>query len=255
MYLRTVFLSSFLLLAGCGTGAKGGTEGWDAARLLSEARGAMSSGNYERAKEYYQGLESRFPFGVYGQQALLDLAYVYYKSEEPERAIETCNRFIELYPQHPQIDYAFYLGGLASFYRGRGLAQRFLLLDPSQRSPVSSLDSFERLFELVRRFPDSKYAPDARQRMIYLRNLLAEHEIEVAHYYLRRHAYLAAVNRARYVVENYPRSASVPDALALMARAYRVLGLEGLSKDVLRVLQLNHPGHPAIAEVESIRVQ
>ena len=242
-------------LCGCAQSAKDVTESWPVDRLYNEAKAALNRKNYDKAKEYYRVLETRFPFGVYGQQALLDLAYAYYKTEDPDNAIETCERFIKLHPQHAHVDYVYYLRGLADFYRSGGLAQRFMNLDSSQRDPATNLRAFERFSELVRRFPDSRYAPDARQRMVYLRNILAEHEVETAHYYLRRGAYLAAANRARYVVEHYARTPSVSEALAVMARAYRVLGLDELSTDALRVLRLNHPEHPDIREVERIRVR
>ena len=243
------------LLTACGSSGKNAFADWPAERLYAEAKGALQSGNYEQAKEMYTALESRSPFGAYGQQALLDLAYLYYKSEESDNAIDTCDRFIKRYPQHPHVDYAYYLRGLANFYRGGGLADRYLRLDASQRDPASKLQAFEYFAELRRKFPDSKYAPDAGQHMVYLRNILAKHEISVANYYLNRGAYLAAANRAQYVVQHYPRTPSTPMALAIMARAYKVLELEELSRDALRVLRLNYPQSKEIAEIERIRIK
>ncbi|MEE8234538.1 MAG: outer membrane protein assembly factor BamD [Gammaproteobacteria bacterium] len=230
-------------------------EKWPAERLYAEARGALDSGSYEKAVELYEKLEARFPFGTYGQQAILDLAYAYHKSDEPDAAISTAERFIKLYPQNAHVDYAYYLKGLTNFQRGKGFAERILPMDESQRDPASSLQAFEDFSELVKRYPDSQYAEDAKLRMTYLRNILAEHEIHVAHYYMRRGAFVAAANRARYVVEKYPRTPSIPDALVIMAKAYKVMELTELSTDALRVLELNYPNHPGLYEVREILIQ
>lgn len=253
MNARTFLCLVLATLAGCSGLDKDPTDSWEMERLYDEARGAMQSGDYEQAKTYYRALEGRSPFGVYGQQALLDLAYVYYKTEETDRAIETCERFIKTYPQNQYVDYAYYLRGLAEFHRSGGLAQRFVLVDLSQRDPQHILEAFEHFAELNSKFPGSIYFEDASQRMIYLRNLLSDHEVEVAHYYMRRGAYLAAANRARYAVERYPRTEAVPDALAVMARAYQALGLTEFATDALRVMELNYPQHPELAEVRRLR--
>ncbi|MBI4006188.1 MAG: outer membrane protein assembly factor BamD [Gammaproteobacteria bacterium] len=231
------------------------TETWSAERLYAEAKGALDSGNYTRAVEYYEKLEGRFPFGVYGQQALLDLSYAYYKNDDTDSAVSTADRFIKLYPQNAHVDYAYYLKGLANFNRGKGFTERYLPLDASQRDPSSALHAFEDFNELLRLFPESEYADDAKQRMVYLRNLLAEHEVDVANYYMRRGAFVATANRARYVIEKYPRTPSVPDALVLMAKAYKVMEMDDLSADALRVLELNYPNHPGIYEIKEIVVK
>lgn len=252
-----ITLSMLLLLGGCSFfgDKEDATASWSAERLYSEAKGQLDAGNYTTAVEYYEKLESRFPFGVYGQQALLDLAYAYYKTDETDLAISSAERFIKLYPQNDHVDYAYYLKGLANFNRGKGFIERFLPVDSSQRDPSSALVAFNDFSELLRLFPDSLYAEDAEKRMIYLRNLLADHEMEVARYYMRRGAFLAAANRARYVVEKYPRTPSIPDALALMAKAYKVMEMEKLSADALRVLERNYPDHPGLFEVREIVVQ
>ncbi|MCH8078932.1 MAG: outer membrane protein assembly factor BamD [Proteobacteria bacterium] len=231
------------------------TEKWPAERLYAEARGALDAGSYDKAVELYEKLEARFPFGTYGQQAILDLAYAYHKNDEPDAAISTAERFIKLYPQNAHVDYAYYLKGLTNFQRGKGFTERIISLDESQRDPASSLRAFEDFSELVKRYPDSQYAEDAKLRMTYLRNILAEHEIHVAHYYMRRGAFVAAANRARYVVERYPRTPSIPDALVIMAKAYKVMELTELSTDALRVLELNYPNHPGLYEVREILIQ
>lgn len=256
--MRVVLIILVLFLAGCSLFGKDGedeTKNWTVERLYAEAKGALDAGYYSKAVEYYEFLETRFPFGVYGQQSLMDLAYAYYKSEDFDSAISACDRFIRLYPQNSGVDYIYYLRGLVNFNRGKGLSERFLPLDLSQRDTGSALTSFQDFGELVNKFPDSKYAADAKKRMVYLRNILAQNEVNVAHYYMRRGAYVAAANRARYVVENYNRTPSVPDALLIMAKAYKVLEMNDLSADAMRVLEANYPNHPGIDEVRQTVVR
>ncbi|MGV0005962.1 MAG: outer membrane protein assembly factor BamD [Candidatus Porifericomitaceae bacterium WSBS_2022_MAG_OTU9] len=248
-----IFLCA-LALAAC-AGKKTSYDGWTAERLYNEAKGALNKNDYSKAKELYQALESRFPLGLYGQQSLLDLAYLYYKSEDSANAISTADRFIELYPQHKYVAYAYYIRGLASFVGGAGFVANLLNLDESQRNSSSKKQTFNYMAELVEKFPDSIYSADARQRMIHLRNKLATHEVNVGNYYMRRSSYLAAANRARYVVSSYPNAVAVPDALAMMVRAYTVLGLDGMAADARKVLQLNHPSHQALAELDRINVR
>ena len=259
MYRRLIScICTLLLLNACAWfGDKDGDEAknWTVERLYSEAKGALDSGYYSKAVEYYEFLETRFPFGVYGQQSLLDLAYAYYKTEEFESSIAACDRFIRLYPQNTHVDYAYFLKGLVNFNRGRGLTERFLPIDSSQRDQSSALTAFRAFSELLERYPQSQYAEDAQKRMVFLRNRLARHELHVAGYYMKRGAYLAAVNRARTVVESYPRTPSVPDALALMAKAYKVLEMPDLSEDTVRVLRLNYPDHPGVYDVRDIVVE
>ncbi len=231
------------------------TKNWDADHFYAEAKGALESGNYDEAVDLYQKLETRYPFGVHAQQALLDLSYAYYKNDEPEASIAACDRFIKLYPQNRHVDYAYYLKGLANFNKGKGFTQRYLPTDESQRDPGAALNAFESFSELVKRYPDSEYVEDSEQRMRYLRNILAKNEVHVANYYMRRGAFVAAVNRARYVVENYPRTPSVPDALVVLAKAYRVLEMNDLSDDALRVLELNYPNHPGAYDAKNVKVK
>ena len=256
-HLMTILL--FFLLTGCsyfGGEEEDETIGWTADQLYAEAKGSLDAGYYSQAIEHYQNLEARYPFGKHAQQALLDLAYAYYKEDEdPDAAIAACNRFIKLYPQNPHVDYAYYLKGLTNFNKGKGLTQRFLPTDDSQRDPGAALQAFNDFLELTKRYPNSEYIEDAEQRMRYLRNNLAKNEVHVANYYMRRGAFLAAANRARYVIENYPRTSAVPDALVVMAKAYRVLEMDDLSDDAIRVLEHNYPNHPGIFEIKQVRVQ
>jgi len=256
--MKKIIISFFIVvLSGCSYFQDKGDETalWPAERLYAEARGALDSGNYEKAVELYEKLEARFPFGTFGQQAILDLAYAYFKNEEPDACVSTAERFIKLYPQNAHVDYAYYLRGLANMQRGKGWTERILPLDESQRDPASSLWAFEDFSELVNRYPDSQYVADAKLRMKYLRNILAEHEVHVAEYYMRRGAYVAAANRARYVVEKYARTPSIPDALVIMAKAYKIMELNELSDDAIRVLELNYPNNPGIFEVRALTLQ
>lgn len=248
---------SVILLSGCAFFGKeeDKTREWTAQRLYNEAKSQMQNGNLETAIDYYEKLESRYPFGVYSQQAQLDVAYAYYKYDEPALAIAAAERFIKLHPRHPIVDYAYYLKGLVYYNEGESLLDRFIPRDRSRRDPGAARQAFDAFSELVRRFPDSRYAEDAAQRMVYLKNTLAQHELHVANYYMRRGAYVAAANRARYVVENYQRTPAVPDALLVMAKAYKVMGLDDLATDAVRVLRHNYPGHEGIAEVENLKVE
>lgn len=228
---------------------------WTVERLYEEAKKAMETGYYSKAVQYYEFLETRYPFGVLGRQSLLDLAYVYYKTNKYEEAVSACDRFIRLYPQNEAIDYAYYLRGLVNFERGKGLADQFLAIDDSQRDPGSALQAFKDFKDLGERFPDSVYLEDAQKRMVYLRNLLALYEINVANYYMRRGAFVAATNRARYIIENYSRSESVPDALVIMAKCYKILEMNDLYEDAMRILTMNYPSHEGINELQATRVR
>jgi outer membrane protein assembly factor BamD len=228
-------------LAGCGVFGKeiDLTENWSAARLYAEASSELDSGNYAKAVEYYEKLEARYPFGRYAMQSQLDVAYTHYRADEPEAAIAAADRFIKLYPQNPYVDYAYYLKGLVNYNRSVGFLDRYVPTDASQRDPGSALDAFVDFSALVERFPDSRYAEDARQRMLYLRNNLAKHEVNVARYYMRRGAYLAAANRANYVIERFQRTSAVESALEILVDAYTALDKPDLAADAKRVLDLN----------------
>ncbi len=235
--------------------AEDNTESWSAERLYFEAKDSMNSGFHDKAVEHYQKLQARYPFGKYSKQAQLDLAYSYYKEGETDAAIAAANRFIKLYPTHPRVDYAYYIKGIALFNQGKGFVERFVPKDASQRDPGASLGSFREFSDLIKRYPNSEYVPDARQRMIYLRNGLAQHEVNVAKYYMRRDAFVAAANRARYAVENYQKAPAMPEALTIMAKSYKILGMNDLSDDALRVLEKNFPKYKGIREVRSISVE
>ncbi len=233
-------LLASLLLGACAVpDLQDETRNWSASQFYSEAKAAMMDGDYEMAIKYYEALQARFPFGPYAIQSQIDLIYTHYKNNEPDSAIAAADRFIRLNPQNPFVDYAYYLKGLANYNRNTSLLTKLIASDPSQRDAGAALTSFNDFAELVRRFPDSKYSADARQRMLYLRSNLAKYQLHVARYYMKRGAYLAAANRANRVVTNFQRTDSVRPALEIMVDAYTRLGLTELAEDANRVLALN----------------
>ncbi len=252
--LIPVFIVACLLvvLGGCAMFGKEAdkTKGWPVTKLYSEAMQELNAGNYQTAIQDFEKLESRFPFGRYAQQAQLEIAYAYYKQDEPDSAVSEAQRFIKMYPRNPNVDYAYYLMGLSEYNRGRGLIQRLFGVDRSQRDQESELKAFRYFAQLLRRFPDSRYARDARDRMVFLRGNLANYELSVANYYMGRGAYVAAIDRAKHILDHYQQTPATPRALALMVEGYRRLGLKGPAGDALRVLKLNYPKDPALARLE-----
>lgn len=223
------------------------TQGWSAQRLYAEAKDQLNSGGYEKAIKYFETLEARYPYGRYAQQAQLEVAYAYYKDNEPVSAIAACDRFIKLHPEHPNVDYAYYLRGLANFNENQGLLASIGDQDMTQRDPKAASESFDSFQQLVTRFPKSKYTPDALARMKYLVDALASHEVHVALYYYKRGAYVAASNRAQYAIEHYPNSPAIEQALAILVKSYDKMGINDLRDDALRVLQKNFPNSKYVA--------
>lgn len=239
----TIFLLS-LILSACSAFKDKDTIDLNvsAKTLYSQAKKELDSGNYEKAIKRYEALQARYPYGKYSQQAGLELAFAYYKYEEPAPAIAAADRFIKLYPTHPYVDYAYYLKGLADFKDKTNFMERlFNSYDFSDRDPSAALDSFDAFSELVERYPNSDYAEDARLRMAFILESLAVHEIKVAQWYLKIEAYVAAANRAKFVLDNYDRTTSIEDALGLLATVYPKMGLQKLGEDNLRILKLNFP--------------
>ena len=229
------------------------TSGWSANQLYSEAKEKLAEKNYEKAIEYLEILQARYPFGRYAQQAELEIAYAYYKYDEPDLAIAAADRFIKIYPRHPNVDYAWYLKGLINYNRGKSIVERYLPQEPAERDTATMRAAYDDFSQLVKFYPNSTYAIDSSQRMIHLRNNMAEYEIHVADYYMRRKAFVAAANRGEYVIENYQRTPAVPDALVIMTRAYRILGIDDLADDSFRVLKFNYPDRPEVAWLEDPR--
>ena len=234
-------------------GAIDETSDWSANQLYSEAKTKLSEGNYEKAIEYLETLQARYPFGRYAQQAELEIAYAYYKFEEPDLAIAAADRFIKIYPRHENVDYAWYLKGLTNYNRGKSIVGKYLPQEPSERDTFTMRAAYDDFSQLVKLYPNSSYAIDASQRMIHLRNNMAEYEVHVANYYMKRKAYVASANRGEYVVENYQRTPAVADALVIMARSYRTLGVTDLENDAIRVLRLNYPDMQELAWLEDPR--
>jgi outer membrane protein assembly factor BamD len=220
---------------------KDNTAKWDADRLYAEARAELSAGNWVKAREYYQKLEARYPFGRHAQQALMEIAYTYYKEGETAQAVQAADRFIRQYPNNPNVDYMYYLKGLAGFGEETGLLGRLISQDISQRDAKGARESYDAFRELVTRYPDSKYAEDARARMRYLINSLAKAELIAANFYYVRKGYIAAIQRAQIVVRDFQTSPAAEDALILMAKSYQALEMPDLQADVERVLAVNFP--------------
>jgi len=221
---------------------------WTAEKFRTEAKAAVDAGSYEKAIKLYEALESRYPFGEGSAQTELDVAYAYFKNNDPDSAIAAADRFIKMNPRSPSIDYAYYLKGLINYNRGIGFIDRFLPTDTSQRDPGSARDALKNFEELIRRFPQSLYVPDARLRMIALKNNLAMYEVHVARYYMKRKAYVAAIDRASTVIDKYQRTPAVPYALQVLQEAYTKLDMPDLAKDVTRVYELNYPNGPPVPE-------
>ncbi len=229
------------------------TKGWSAEKLYQEAHKALGQNDFALSAGYLEKLEARYPYGKYAAQAQLESAYAYYRADEPTMAIAAAERFIRLHPTHPFVDYAYYLKGVVSFNTKHGALDWVIgTKDYSDRDPKSMRDAMEAFQELVRRFPDSRYAPDARKRIVYLRNLMAESEINVARHYYKRHAFVAVVNRCKYVLENYQRTPSVEDALGIQSMAYLKMGMPELARDSTRVLKLNFPNSKYLKQLETL---
>jgi outer membrane protein assembly factor BamD len=253
LLVKTVFIAILaLMLPGCETidsllkdsPSKSKEEeyaGWDEKKFYDQAQIALDAKTFQKAVKLYEALEARYPFGDYAPQAQLNVAYAYYKNDDPEAAIAAADRFIKTHPRNPSVDYAYYLKGLVNYNRGIGFIDRFLPTDSSQRDPGSARDSYDNFQELLRRFPNSKYNDDARLRMIALRNNLAMYEIHVADFYMRRKAYEAAVNRSLHVLKDFQRTPAVPIALEIMEDGYLKMGLTDLAADTDRIYKLNYP--------------
>ena len=216
------------------------TADWSVERFYQEARYELAEGNYLTAIEYYETLESRFPFGKYATQAQIDVAYAYFKFEEPDSAITAIDRFIKLHPRHPAVDYAYYLKGLVNFERGGTILDVLSERDLSEFDKNLLLRAYNDFRLLLQRFPDSKYATDARKRMIYLRNELARADYNVASYYATREAWIAVTGRTRFILQNYQGSVVIKSTLELQLKAYQELGLDELARDTQRIIDLNY---------------
>lgn len=226
------------------------TEGWSANKIYLTAKEALNGGDYERAITLYEALEARYPLGRFAQQAQLEKAYAYYKYDEPDSALDAIDRFLRMNPSSDNADYALYLRGLVNFNRGSSIVDKIFPRSIADLDTVRQKESFQDFSHVLTRYPNSKYAPDARERVKYLRNSLAESEVNVARYYMKRGAWLAAFNRAEYAIKHYQGSPAIIDALEIKVRAAYKLGKPDLAADSLRVLQLNFPQRAANLKVQ-----
>jgi len=246
-------LALALLLGGCQwlPEVKDETADWSAERMYKEAHDAVIEGNYTRAVKLFETLESRFPYGRFAQQAILESAYANYRAGETAAAVAACDRFIRTYPNHPNVDYAYYLKGLVHFREDQGLLGYVYELDLSEREPKAMRESFAAFKELVAKFPDSRYAEDSKDRMRYLTNSLALYEVKVARYYYNRGAYVAAINRAQTAVVNFPRTPANEEALGILIVSYDKLGLPQQSADAKRILDQTYPRNDELLQFQS----
>ena len=203
--------------------------------MYEKGYSAMNASNYAGAIQYYKGLESRYPFSPEARQAQLDLIYLYFRSQQPEQAIDAAQQFEKENPTHERIDYCLYMRGRILFEKDPNILEKLFKVDLSMRPPKDTLRSFGIFQELIRRFPNSEYVPDARQRMVYLRNRLARFENYVAQYYVTRGAYVAAINRSKYALEHYPGAPELEKTMQIMITAYEKLGMQDLATDAKRV--------------------
>lgn len=247
--LALVLLLAALLIAGCASDGEkeyDPTRDWSAEKLYNEAKGKLERREYLTAIEHFETLESRYPFGEYTQQAQLDIAYAYLQQDEFDNAIASADQFIKLHPRHEAVSYAYYIKGLSNFSRGQSTMERLFPRDLSRVDQTWLRAAFADFDTLIRRFPSSKYVPDAKQRMVYLRNEMAHHELINAEYYYSRGAMVAAVNRAKYLIEHFDKTPHTSAALAVMAKAYTAMGKNELAQEALAVLALNDPEHEAL---------
>jgi outer membrane protein assembly factor BamD len=247
----TILVTSIFLLTLSGCASKGEdidpTANWSVEKLFQDGTIEMNDGNYKLAGDRFISVEARFPFGPFAQQSLINLAYVQWKQSEPEQALATIARFEQQYPNHPGTDYMLYLKGLILFTPPSAVFSRFTQQDPSERDPQALRNSYDAFNTLVTRFPDSRYTPDARKRLNWLVNIMADHQVHLARFYYDRQAYVAAINRAQNVITEFEGVPASETALYIMMISYQKLGLTDLSKDSERVLLKNFPNTPLIA--------
>ena len=251
---RTVLLLLVIVMATAGCARIKGAfkdedenEGVPVEQLYDKGQGQMRNGNWAGAAVTYRRLLAQYPYGPYTEQALMETAYAQFKMGNNEEAISTIDRFLRTYPTHKNTPYMYYLRGLVNANRDTVFLQRVWKLDASRRDLATPNQAYSDFNTLIERYPGSRYAADARQRMVALRNMFARHEVEVALYYLRREAWVAAADRATYLLETYPQSEFQNDAVAVLVAAYTELGNETLAADARRVLQQNDPEHPYLS--------
>jgi len=244
--LKLLTVAFVLSLSACGLlpEQKDETIGWSASKLYSEAKDELTAGGYEKSIKYFEKLESRYPFGTYAQQAQMDIAYAYYRLNDQPQGLAAVDRFIKLHPNHPNVDYMYYLRGLINFNDRTSIFDTFTDQDNTERDPKAVRDAFDSFKLLAERFPDSTYTPDAMARMKYLVNAMAQYDVHVAKYYYLRVAYVSAVNRSQAAIKDYPDAPAVEEALFIMMRSYEAMGQKQLRDDTERVIQATYPNSP-----------
>ncbi len=251
-YVKIIFLATTcLLFSACSDTPHreyDETYEWSAQKLYSEAQRMKDKTDYTSAIEYLNKLEARYPFSAYAQQALLEIPYLYYKDNEVELAAMAADRFIKINPRHPSVDYAYYIKGLSYINHGESFVTRLFKLSKAERSHDSMKQAFIAFKALVEKYPNSKYAPEATKQMVKMRDTLAEREVIVAKYYLRRGAHIGAINRAKHVIQHYPQTPAIYDALGVLAKCYKSLDMEDMYQDTLKVIKLNYPKHELLKE-------
>lgn len=243
-------VSLMLTLSGCGKDKDEIYGSMTDVEIYTEAATALENEKYGAAIEAYQQLDAQYPFGEYTEQGQLEIIYAYYREDELPAALGAADRFIRLHPRNPHVDYAYYMRGIVKFTENNSLVDRFLPIERGLRDLTSPRDAYNYFAELVRLYPNSPYSVDARQRMLFIRNVLANNELAAAEWYVKRKAYLAAANRAQYVVEHFPEAPAVPKALAIMAYSYQKLGLDDLAASSNELLEENYPNSQAAKEIE-----
>lgn len=251
---RISVIALLALLAGCAA-VLDPQKDWGPERYYQEARQKMTDGTWAEAIRLFEQLEARYPYGRYTEQAQLEIAYVHYKDDEPALALAAADRFIRLHPTHPHVDYAYYLKGIINFRGEKSLLHALFGFNEEMwdRDPKSARESYNAFRELVERFPNSRYAKDAMDRMRYLLDAQARYEVSIAKFYLERGAYVAAANRTKYALENYPHTPAAEDALGIQAKAYKLMGLTKLADDTVRVLRANFPESRYLKEIEELK--
>ncbi len=238
-----MFSAVFLQLSGCSLPDSGSFTVQSEAWLLEKGREALREEHYRVAVEQYEKLRTAYPFGKNVRDASLELAYAYYKNLEPHKATALLENYVLSYPNNQNLDYVYYLKGLADFHHAEGFMNKILHRDRGRRDPQPMVDSFTSFQRVVKDYPLSSYVKNSREHTVVLRNLLAIHEIRIADYYFRRGAYVATVSRIEYMLEHYDGAQHTPQALVLLATAYQRLQENKLAQDALRVLKLNYPGY------------
>jgi outer membrane protein assembly factor BamD len=241
VFITLVYIS--LGLAGCASQPLVNDSNLSAQEIYQAGLTELNKERYAKAVAHFQNLEAKYPFGHYAEQAQLELIYAYFMNDEYEAAHATANNFIRLNPDYPQVDYAYYMRGLASYNENRGIFVNYLASDLSELDLAGVHRAFNEFSQLVQLFPNSQFAPDARQRMIYIKNLLAQQQLNAATFDMRKGEFVGAVNRSQYIIKHFQGTPAVPSALAMLVNAYTHLGLKDLAASTLEVLRTNYPDY------------